>query len=82
MERRAVFFGLLAAALVSMPDMADARPKRRSRRRVRGFAGGIHGREATDTGECPCNGGKVCTGTRGGRYCIGVIILDVPNGGT
>jgi len=24
----------------------------------------------TTSGECPCNGGNVCVGPRGGRYCI------------
>lgn len=75
MERRAVLLGLLASALIGSADPADARSggKRRRRRRARGLpgaSGGFHDREATSSGECPCNGGKVCTGKRGGRYCI------------
>lgn len=62
--------GLLAATLLGAPLSAQARPKGRRRRRARGLSGGLHGREATETDNCPCNGGKVCKGPRGGRYCI------------
>lgn len=68
MNRRAVLLGLFAAALSATVGDVEARPRRR--RRGRGFSGGIHGRESADDGNCPCNGGKVCTGPRGGRYCI------------
>lgn len=69
MNRRAMIAGLLAISLFGQTGEVEARPRGR-RRRVRGFAGGFHGRGATDDGKCPCNGGKVCVGPRGGRYCI------------
>ena len=69
MNRRAFLAGLLALTAAGGIDAAEARP-RGPRRRVRGFAGGLQGRGTTDDGNCPCNGGKVCTGKRGGRYCI------------
>lgn len=64
-----MFLGLLAYSAFGGNGEAEARPRGR-RRRTRGLAGGLHGRGTTDDGNCPCNGGNVCTGKRGGRYCI------------
>ncbi len=36
--------------------------------RVRGYS--AYGTRGTTDGQCPCNGGDVCVGPRGGRYCI------------
>ncbi|NOW46684.1 putative membrane protein [Novosphingobium sp. SG751A] len=44
--------------------------KHSRRSRVRGFSGGYSSRGESSTGSCPCNGGNVCVGPRGGRYCI------------
>lgn len=66
--RRGLLAGLIAAALVGMPADAEARARGR-RRRARGAAGGASLR-GTTSGACPCDGGDVCTGPRGGRYCI------------
>lgn len=50
--------------------IAMAKKRKSSRRRPRSHVpAGLFGR-GTTTGECPCNGGKVCVGPRGGRYCI------------
>ena len=71
--RRGFLAALGAMALVGFEESAEARRsrKRSTRRRARGLSGGIGGGrgEASD-GNCPCNGGKVCVGPRGGRYCI------------
>lgn len=48
--------------------VAKKRSSKSSRRRTRGYTP-MNFRGAT-SGECPCNGGKVCVGPRGGRYCI------------
>jgi hypothetical protein len=42
--------------------------KRKSRRRSHAPAGLLQ--RGTTEGSCPCNGGDVCVGPRGGRYCI------------
>lgn len=69
---------LMAVAVVGMGVEDDgeaarrsrSRSSRRGRRRSRaGIPAGLHDRGTTD-GACPCNGGKVCVGPRGGRYCI------------
>jgi hypothetical protein len=36
--------------------------------RARGYT--AYGSRGTTEGSCPCNGGNVCVGPRGGRYCI------------
>lgn len=36
--------------------------------RARGYS--AYGIRGTTDGRCPCNGGDVCVGPRGGRYCI------------
>lgn len=69
-NRRAVFLGLVAAAFFAAPEDAHARKSRRRRIRARGASGGGGVRGATSDGNCPCNGGKVCIGPRGGRFCI------------
>jgi hypothetical protein len=63
---------LVAAGVVDAP--ADARgrspyAKKSKRTRVRGFSS-AGSRGESSTGQCPCNGGDVCVGPRGGRYCI------------
>jgi hypothetical protein len=73
MNRRALLAGLFAAAVVGIAPDAEARRRsgrRGRRRRARGLSGGAGGSRGTTDGECPCNGGKVCVGPRGGRYCI------------
>jgi hypothetical protein len=72
MNRRILLSGFLAALVVGLPTEAAARRSRkyRSSRRNRGLSGASSTRGTTDDGECPCNGGKVCVGPRGGRYCI------------
>lgn len=69
---------LMAAAVVGMGLEDDGEAARRSRRRSSrwsrrrsraGVPAGLYDRGTTD-GACPCNGGKVCVGPRGGRYCI------------
>lgn len=63
--RRGLLAALLAAAVVGIPDEAEAKRRRRKKRRT------SSGRERGVTdGPCPCNGGDVCVGPRGGRYCI------------
>lgn len=64
------------------PDSADARGRGgRSYRSARSlfakparrasYPRSYYGSRGTsDSGECPCNGGNVCVGPRGGRYCI------------
>jgi len=44
----------------------------RAVRHARGHrAQGLYsGRGESSDGSCPCNGGKICVGPRGGRYCI------------
>lgn len=53
---------MLIALIVTTP--ADAARKKR----VRGF--NAYSSRGTTAGACPCNGGDVCVGPRGGRYCI------------
>lgn len=70
MKRRDLLSGIFAALLVGLPVEADARRGRKRRRSGRGLSGSTSSRGTTDDGKCPCNGGKVCVGKRGGRYCI------------
>lgn len=66
MHRRSFVLAFFATATtVVLPKEAQAR-RRRRRRGIQSF-GSARG---TTSGECPCNGGKVCIGPRGGRYCI------------
>jgi hypothetical protein len=70
--RRAFILGL-TLALVGAGEPAQAKTRRRKRSAAsRAVAGsGIGGgRGVSSDGRCPCNGGKVCVGPRGGRYCI------------
>lgn len=64
--RRGFLAAFAGIALVGWDTAADA--KRRTRRRARGF--NISTPRGTTSGSCPCNGGDVCVGPRGGRYCI------------
>lgn len=70
MHRRMFLAGLLALAASGAPVDALAGSKPKRRRRIRGMSGGAGARGTADDGKCPCNGGKVCVGPRGGRYCI------------
>ena len=72
MHRRAFLAGIFALAITGPESDGDAkRRSRKARRRTRsGASTPLFGRGTTDGGECPCNGGKVCVGPRGGRYCI------------
>lgn len=67
MERRQVLAGIALALACGLPVGSEAKPRRR---RIKGVSGGASARDTTDDGKCPCNGGKVCVGSRGGRYCI------------
>ncbi len=70
-NRRTLLASLFASAVVCIaPDAEAARRKGRKRRRGTGAASTGGGERGTTSGECPCNGGKVCVGPRGGRYCI------------
>jgi hypothetical protein len=73
--RRGLLAGLAAMVLVGAGDEVAAKGRRGGggggrRRRVRGSGGGYSARGVSDDGSCPCNGGDVCVGPRGGRYCI------------
>lgn len=70
MKRRDMLSGLFAALIVGLPSEAEARRGRSRRGRRRGLSGGAFYRGTTNDGDCPCNGGNVCVGPRGGRYCI------------
>lgn len=72
MERRSFITGLTAALIFGLDAEAEAkkRKRRRVRRRRTGFSGYTGHRGVADDGKCPCNGGDVCVGPRGGRYCI------------
>ena len=50
-------------------DDADAR-KRTRKAKYRTGAYSAPAYRGETTGECPCRGGNVCIGLRGGRYCI------------
>lgn len=73
--RLGLVIGCLAlVATGCMSEQADAKrrysfssAKKRSGR-VRSLSG--YGARGTTDGPCPCNGGNVCVGPRGGRYCI------------
>lgn len=67
MERRQVLAGIALALAFGLPFSSEAKPRRR---RIRGVSGGASTRDTTADGKCPCNGGEVCVGPRGGRYCI------------
>ena len=75
LNRRSLLGGLLglAAMTVTVGGEAEAKSHAHSgsrRRRARGMGGGYSARGVSDDGRCPCNGGNVCVGPRGGRYCI------------
>lgn len=77
--RRGLFTALVAAAL--MPAVAQARggggrrssgsssrSSGRSSRRSSGAGYGSAG--GYSDGDCACGSGNICTGPRGGRYCL------------
>jgi len=75
--KHALYFGCLALVASSgIEHSADA--KRRYSYSTKSSKRDIGSRElksygsraASSNGECPCNGGDVCIGPRGGRYCI------------
>ena len=51
----------LASAMPSKAGIKKSAKKKKKRRASSGIYSG---------GSCPCNGGTVCIGPRGGRYCI------------
>lgn len=63
-------FALGVLALLLAAPAAEAKGKRK--RRGRGLAGGIpaHRKDAEPGESCSCRSKRVCTGPRGGRYCI------------
>lgn len=68
--RRRTLLGALGATLLfGWEDNADARRRKKRRKKARAPAA-LFERGTTDSGDCPCNGGRVCVGPRGGRYCI------------
>lgn len=70
--RIALALGCLALASAGcIAEQADAK-RRYSYAKKRAKTGGYsaYGSRGTTTGSCPCNGGDVCIGPRGGRYCI------------
>jgi hypothetical protein len=71
MERRSFITGLAAALIFGVDTEAEAKKrKRRKARRRAGFSSYTGHRGVANDGKCPCNGGDVCIGPRGGRYCI------------
>jgi hypothetical protein len=71
-ERKAFILSLFSALLlVAEPAGAAKRRRKRSAASKAVSGSGIGGgRGVSSDGRCPCNGGKVCVGPRGGRYCI------------
>jgi hypothetical protein len=67
--RRAFLAGFGATLVSGSEADADARRRRKRRKRAKLPAASFE-RGTTETGDCPCNGGRVCVGPRGGRYCI------------
>jgi hypothetical protein len=64
-------FALVSAGCLA--EGADAKRKSSySKKSKRAKAGGYSAWDSrgTTAGSCPCNGGDVCVGPRGGRYCI------------
>lgn len=73
MNRRLWLGSVIALAVVGIPDDAAAKGRKRSsgkRRSARRGSTASGTRGTTESGDCPCNGGRVCVGPRGGRYCI------------
>lgn len=73
MNRRLWLASMVALVVVGLPDTGEAKGRKRASRkrtsRRRGWSSsGTRG--TTESGDCPCNGGRVCVGPRGGRYCI------------
>jgi hypothetical protein len=66
--------GALALAFSGcIAEQADAKrrysyAKKSKRAKTGGYS--AYGSRGTTAGSCPCNGGDVCIGPRGGRYCI------------
>ena len=71
-ERKAFILNLFAA-LVVVAEPANAAKRRRNRSAASKAISGSGiggGRGVSSNGRCLCNGGNVCVGPRGGRYCI------------
>lgn len=71
-ERKAFILSLVAALFV-MAEPTEAAKRRRKRSALSKAISGSgigSGRGMSSNGRCPCNGGNVCVGPRGGRYCI------------
>lgn len=75
--RRGLFGALLAAAL--LPLESEARGRRggggrrssgRSSRRSTSSGAGYGASGGYSNGDCACGTGNICTGPRGGRYCM------------
>ena len=70
--RRMVILGCAALSMLAVGTVpSDARrssayKSRKHSVRARTFVPS----RGTTSGECPCNGGDVCVGPRGGRYCL------------
>lgn len=73
MTGRKTFILSLVAALFLAAEPANAAKRRRKRSAASKAISGSGiggGRGVSSNGRCPCNGGNVCVGPRGGRYCI------------
>ena len=73
LSRRGLFIGLAALLIVGADSDSEARKRRRkrgTRRRKSSSFSSFSSQRGTTSGSCPCNGGDVCVGPRGGRYCI------------
>lgn len=73
MNRRLWLASMVALVVVGLPDTGESKGKKRAsgKRRSRRRGSTSSGTCGTaESGDCPCNGGRVCVGPRGGRYCI------------
>lgn len=73
--RTTLIAGCVALVVAScIPDQADARRRYShsfgNKRPSRNHGYSAFGVRGVTEGQCPCNGGNVCVGPRGGRYCI------------
>lgn len=72
--QRMVIFGCAALSMRAVTTApSDARrsstyKSHKHRSHIRGY--NFSSSRGTTTGECPYNGGNLCGGPRGGRYCI------------
>lgn len=72
MNRRLLLASIVAVAVAASPERVEAKGKSKPTRKrsARRRGGSLSPARGTTTGSCPCNGGRVCIGPRGGRYCI------------